>query len=323
MADQLTSVGVEFSKPEMQRIFYNMNPGVKARPWAMGKICNPKGLTTYPDRMYGLRPWRLFSQRQKNGRKPGLYTIDGSDDEMLPNTEEYVHPSVRIRYLYDGRGLDDVQHWTCRSLTKHGYGLAHQLEPFLAPRPHRIPEAFTPFHTLVGGLVPFYDGVGSPGDRVHLHVDVKTPLKYVRTEQPNKMDLLEIDNPTSHWAWKMEDRILPEEALGTWERMYVKINDSLVVWQTGADKRGNDSLMAQREVGRRASAISRYMRNSWNATANNSRPRRKLFKKSIPEKVKPAAFPGDYGYHDITIWRVDNAAPPATRYPDSTPFVLN
>lgn len=60
MADQLTSVGVEFSKPEMQRIFYDVNPSVQVRP--MGKIHNPSGVTTIPDRLYDSLPWRYLAR---------------------------------------------------------------------------------------------------------------------------------------------------------------------------------------------------------------------------------------------------------------------
>src|SRR5690554_1239376 len=106
MADQLTSVGVEFSGPEMRRIFYDVNPGAESRPWGMGKIHHPSGATTIPDKVYDALPWRYLAGVQTPPRKPGLYTVDG-DKDLLHDPVESVHPSVRIRYLYDGKGLND------------------------------------------------------------------------------------------------------------------------------------------------------------------------------------------------------------------------
>jgi len=64
MADQLRSIGVEFSKTEMSRIFRTMPVSsrmkqdgapvseVEARRWGADFIKNPDGATSYPD-----SPW--------------------------------------------------------------------------------------------------------------------------------------------------------------------------------------------------------------------------------------------------------------------------
>lgn len=50
MAYQLTSIGVEFSKQEMKRIFRTIPSPSDARPWGLGKINSPDSLvTTLPD----------------------------------------------------------------------------------------------------------------------------------------------------------------------------------------------------------------------------------------------------------------------------------
>lgn len=75
MCDQLTSIGVEFSKAEMNRIFYELRPGARAHEWGLAPIRDPSGTTTYPDRIWGVlaAPYRKY----KNGniefptRRPG------------------------------------------------------------------------------------------------------------------------------------------------------------------------------------------------------------------------------------------------------------
>jgi len=65
MADQLASIGVEFSKTEMTRIFYYKHPRAKVRKWGMGLIRNPTSITAYPDWVlsYVAAPWRKLTGR--------------------------------------------------------------------------------------------------------------------------------------------------------------------------------------------------------------------------------------------------------------------
>ncbi|SPN99730.1 uncharacterized protein DNG_02581 [Cephalotrichum gorgonifer] len=262
MADQLTSVGVEFGRPEMQRIFYDVNSEAQSRPWGMGKIHNPSGATSIPDRVYDALPWRYFTGKQTPARTPGLYTHDGADDPLL-NTKESVHPSVRIRYLYDGKGLDDEPQWPCRALTENGYTLVKQDVSSVAVRPSRVPHALKPYHTVGGSLIPFFDDVTTVQDQPPVLDGYPAP-RFVRTEQPHENDLQTMADPTTYWAWRRGDTVLPEEQLGMWERMYIKINDKLVAWQAAAEER-RAKVAEEEEAARRAlmSPVMRKLEDLW------------------------------------------------------------
>ncbi|KAF6843145.1 hypothetical protein CMUS01_02358 [Colletotrichum musicola] len=47
----------------------------------------------------------------------------------LKNTKELVHPSVRVRYLYNGLGLDDEGEWQCKALTGREWELIFEKTP--------------------------------------------------------------------------------------------------------------------------------------------------------------------------------------------------
>ena len=75
MADQLTSIGVEFSKVEMNRIFYELRPGARAHKWGLGPIRDPSGATAFPDKAWGVlaAPYRKYMNGSTDypTRKPG------------------------------------------------------------------------------------------------------------------------------------------------------------------------------------------------------------------------------------------------------------
>ena len=81
MADQLTSIGVEFSKVEMNRIFYELRPGARAHKWGLGPIRDPGGATAFPDKAWGVlaAPYRKYMNGSTDypTRKPGgcMFTI--------------------------------------------------------------------------------------------------------------------------------------------------------------------------------------------------------------------------------------------------------
>lgn len=308
MADQLTSVGVEFSKPEMQRIFYDVNPGVSVRPWGMGKTHNPSGVTTIPDRLFDSLPWRYLAGVQTPPRKPGLYTGDGGD-EPLTCTAESVHPSVRLRYLYDGAGLDDEPNWTCRALTENGYTLQKRDASSIDIRPSRVPQALEPHYTVSGALVPFFDNVETAKSPM-----TTEPVSFVRTEQPQEADLQALQDPTAHWVWRKGDKVLPEEQIGLWERLYLKINDKLVLWQGIAE--GRRTMEVDKKKALRKEKMSPFIRTLLDAWRRAGEPlgtapqpcgrRRKL-------KFKPEGFVGEYGYHDIVVWQRGDTCPNHSR----------
>lgn len=304
MADQLTSVGVEFSKPEMQRIFYDVDPGAKPRPWGMGKIHNPSGVTTLPDRIFDSLPWRYFAGVQTPARKPGFYTGDGASDP-LNDTMESVHPSVRIRHLYDGKGLDDEPQWPCRALTENGYTLVKRDLASVPVRPSRIAQALEPYYTVGGALVPFFGDIETA--KSHL---TATNWAFVRTEQPHERDLQILPSPAASWAWKRGERVLPEEQIGMWERMYIKTNEKLVAWQSAAESRKRSEVAGNATEAR--ARTSRLMRWLSDALMKASEPLGMSWgavERDRKVKAKPEGYVEEYGYHDIVVWQRGDTTP--------------
>lgn len=209
----------------MQRIFDAVNAGVKVREWGMGKICNPKGPTAWPDRLYNSIPFVNIRPR-----KPGRYTVDGKPNERLYRTGESIHPSARIRYQYRGKGLDDANDWPCRALIENGYYLSKK-EGRVETRPFRVHDAINPYQMVLCKVLPYFD---IPDKH---HANACLPL--VRTHQPREDDLHVLDDLTGYWVWKSADgtQDLPEEHIGIWERMFIKTNEKLLEWQRDDQKK--------------------------------------------------------------------------------------
>lgn len=235
MADRLTSIGVEFSKEKMKHIFYSVHPEAKVRLWGMGQICSPKGITGLPDRFYTMlmSPYRILTGKNTGipRRTPANYQSDGSGRD-LENTNELVHPSVRIRYLYGGSDLDDKGPWNM-----DGYELAHRsleedVSPESPPGSHASQIDWPPYldkseyHTLVGTC---YYGTLPTTKRPR-----RRSQQIVQGEQPHHLQLEDFPEVMHRWSWVNvlnSKKKLPEEHIGNWERMYIKINKTLLEWQ--------------------------------------------------------------------------------------------
>ncbi|KIX00085.1 uncharacterized protein Z518_10222 [Rhinocladiella mackenziei CBS 650.93] len=240
MADQLTSIGVEFSRTEMFRIFYSVNPGVEVRKWGMGRIYHPTGVTTIPDKFHR---WATLPYRKITGadtgfttRTPGMYNADGKNDKSLNAPEEYVHPSVRIRYQYYGRHLDDVNVWDCRALIGNGYKLKKGPLPNMS-RPGHVADAFDIYHSVGGPVTPFYNFPTSVAT---------TPL--VRVEGPRKNHVWSLDEPSNQWFWEKGENKLLEECIGIWERMFIRANCLLLQKQQKDLAAGQEDGRAEEDV---------------------------------------------------------------------------
>ncbi|KAK4236907.1 hypothetical protein C8A03DRAFT_16496, partial [Achaetomium macrosporum] len=304
MADQLTSIGVEFSRPEMKRIFYDILPKAKARKWGMGVIRNPDVVTSYPDRIWGYiaAPVRLVTKGTTDypTRTPGGYKEDNGKEKLVdPN--ELVHPCVRIRYLYGGLTMDDKGPWTCRALTERGYRLERRDTPATAIRESRVPSAVDPYLTVRGPVTPYYDtppAVSTAGTDDH---------PFVKVQQPGEDELYQLPEPRSYWVWKHKNGSeLPEEHIGMWERMFIKINEKLVRWQERADAaapREQKSLF-QRARG----AIRRVFDAIKSPFVSVRQP-----PMTEAAKRKDKYIPETYGYHDFVSWQKGDTKKVATQ----------
>jgi len=245
MADRLTSIGVEFSKEEMKHIFYSLHPDAKARPWGMGLICSPKGITGLLDRFYTLLMWPIRVLAGKNTgiprRTPAEYRCDGPDGPRdLDNTNEFVHPSVRIRYLYGGLDLDDKGAWDMRDyelfeedVSPESPPGSHASEVDWPPRLNRGES--TLYHTLAGPVTCSYDTPPRkiPSPKIPLPKSPRRPI--VHSEQPHPLQLEGLPDVRHRWSWVNRDskKELREEHIGKWECMYIKINKTMLRWQEG------------------------------------------------------------------------------------------
>jgi hypothetical protein len=240
MADQLTPLGVEFSRQEMERIFSSVNPGVQVREWGMGRIYNPHGVTTYFDRVFNLmaKPCRKLKgiKKDKNPREPGRYYDEDNAHlrTRLPETNELVHPSVRIRYLYGGPGLDGKGVWSCGALIGEGcYSLLSDPNSIHPRQGRQLNQSKSEYQCVVGVAIPYYGKPPEPNKRPS---DKDKDRRLVRVEQPNWFKSFEnaINNllppPERRWFWSPEfdgGEILEEEHLGIWEQKFIHINDKL------------------------------------------------------------------------------------------------
>ncbi|KAH6663320.1 peptidoglycan binding domain-containing protein [Plectosphaerella plurivora] len=247
MADQLTSVGVEFSRPEMQRVFYDVAPTSVPERWAMGDIHDPPLLTSATD-----VAWKGIRRKEPAPRRPGLYVQDAAaagtfakaaaivkgwfvTDEgvLLSGTEERVHPSVRIRYQCGGKGPDGEPTYRCRALFGNGYTLEEREEK-LEPREGLTPAELSPEYSVVGGAVAAYRNDDDTLSTLGKGTSV------VRVQQPfEECDVVRLPEAKRGWVWRRpavgkETKPffdLEEEPVGVWERVYMKVQEELVEWQ--------------------------------------------------------------------------------------------
>lgn len=304
MADQLTSIGVEFSKQEMKRIFRAIPSPSDARPWGLGKITSPDSLvTTLPDAAWNAvtLPYRTVTNQwtESSTRKPGLYR-DELRNKALTNTVELIHPSVRVRYLYHGLGVDDSGEWQCKALSGRGWQLMFEKSPPKEEniRPGRDPSVIDQYKTTTGSVTAVYEQY--PRD----HHEYSAEEKFIKAEQPLESDLKTLDAPKNTWTWRLRhgDRqlVLPEEQVGMWERMYIEINDDMVRWQkmTMDERRKRWSRgdqirdLARESVAFAFDAVDQIVKTAVGTVFGGP-----------PEKYLPKGYPSEHGYHDFVSWQ--------------------
>lgn len=104
-------VPIPFYKWANDDILENNHP---VRPWSTGAICRAHS--------------PMYTLTGSITRSPGMYhklnTYDGKElSEYLEDTNEQIHPSVRIRLAVGGLGYDDKQQWNASALTDSGWEL--------------------------------------------------------------------------------------------------------------------------------------------------------------------------------------------------------
>jgi hypothetical protein len=319
MADQLTSVGVEFSKWEMSRIFYYVAPTAEVRPWGFGMINNPNGMTSYPDWIHSgvVAPLRMIQGKstEYTTRTPGSYTADEDSTEPLINPREFVHPSVRLRYCYGGKTMDDKGAWGCRALIGRGFNLEAQPVPskddVASLRPTREPSATSTYPTVHGPVTPFY-GPSLPNPPAGFTAQME--MKYVRAEQPcERDDMYELPAPKTQWVWvnQRDKKVLPEEHVGMWERMFMKSNDTLLVWQANEKRWKAEAAKKEMETTRANMwAIQRWGADTLGAAGTSINSTITSIFPSKPEPIRdlPEGMETEYGLNDMVSWQT--ADPP-------------
>ncbi|GKT49843.1 uncharacterized protein ColSpa_10024 [Colletotrichum spaethianum] len=295
MADQLSSVGVEFSKTEMKRIFSTLSHGDELRPWGLGKITSPESLaTTLPDRVWSTLtlPYRAYIRdlTESSIRTPGLYRND-KESRRLTNTDEWVHPSVRIRYLYHGLGLDDEDEWRCKALSGRGWQLklVEKAPDAKDIRQGRDINVLDQYKTIGGSVTAVHDQYPKSHDESET---------LVRTEHPPEADLKQLAVPKSTWTWVnsefSEARPLKEEHIGMWERMYIEINEKLVSAKVKSQHgRETTPTPIDRLRGLATLGTAKWIMETSLATIFGA----------APQKLFPEKYPTHYGYHDFVSWQ--------------------
>ncbi|KAF6785955.1 hypothetical protein CSOJ01_15503 [Colletotrichum sojae] len=224
MADQLSSIGVEFNPEEMTRIF--VNAGWEGG-WALGRINSPEKWTGWIDKAMN---W----DGEEGKRTPGMSVADGKDTgnpTVLANTHELVHPSVRIRYMYAGKGPENAGDWRCDALTDARYVLQrHPVKgkkwPAWAGEQH---EHSSTYETLNGRVVSIRggttvdptDGFGAQHMVVPKQLPYNEELYKPSKEKPSEEKPWEDDslgyvpltneppehNPLEKWRWETDEQL--------------------------------------------------------------------------------------------------------------------
>ncbi|KAK1589811.1 uncharacterized protein LY79DRAFT_517073 [Colletotrichum navitas] len=306
MADQLTSIGVEFSTPEMKRLFYTLEPGVKPREWALGRIANPDATTSIPDQAYNALwyPWQRLNRENTvlGTRTPGNYKEDDKKT-LIKDPNEFIHPSVRIRYLYKGLGLDDEDEWECAALTKNGYTLEKSTEPpKLGDQYLRDPIAST-YETLSGKVSSVHGGHA-------LETQSHKDHTLVVHQMPFERDLCLLDQAKNQWVWTKDvgdgKKTIQEERIGMWERLFIDINHKMVQRQKSDEKAAKTAPSSGQS---KKFSLKRLFYDGYQfAKGRAGKMLNRAFDGLLGPSVKPMPraldYPQKHGYHDMISWQL-------------------
>ncbi|KDN62089.1 hypothetical protein CSUB01_06333 [Colletotrichum sublineola] len=319
MADQLTSVGVEFSTPEMTRAFYTLERDVKPRKWGLGKISNPdSAFTAIQDYVVNAFWYAKKKYKGENtkigGRTPGKYKEDNGKD-LITSPNEFIHPSARIRYMCrEGKGLDDKGDWDCAALTKNGYTLEKIDGPPELGELYPQERIASTYETL-SGRVSSVNRSQKPDMQSH------DGQKLVVQQVPFEQDLWPLDKAENQWVWTQgtgkDKKTLQEERIGMWERLFIKINDKMVKREEDAAQAASSSDQSKKPglVRKVYDKVHNTVNDRWQSAKGRVG---KMFSRTIAgkmfdrtvgkllrpaEKPKPSDYPKAHGYYDMISWQ--------------------
>ncbi|KAL8354700.1 hypothetical protein RB601_004214 [Gaeumannomyces tritici] len=311
MADQLTSVGVEFSRPEFQRVFYDLASSSVPEQWSMGPIHNPPLKTSTLEVVGSV----VKPDRSPDPRTPGLYSCDAPKEgwtewlkrwatwqqkkkqPFLARSEELVHPSVRIRYKCGGQGPDGAGPYTCPALFKNGYILEKRIGK---PKPRTVNESPEEWranrtHKTVGGRVVSHRNDAESAKLATLEPDARS----IRVQQPvEELHVVKLPETQTSWVWRHEAIVrddgpleLPEEQVGVWERLFIKTQEQLVEWKPlyEARKKRLEGVAAKKRwpITNAAYGAAGTVA-GWFSGSKGATPKGKDVR--------------DWGYHEIAVW---------------------
>lgn len=150
-------------------------------------------------------------------------------------------------------------------------------------------------------MKPFYDSPSGEEEEL-----------LVRTEQPSaKDDLWKLDPPKEYWVWTNGNSdpsgTFGEEHVGIWKRMYMRVNETLLVFQEEKREKKRREKEAERAAmspfSRWASDAVTGMKGAFGSAA---RAIGGVFSHPKP-RVKPEGTPAEWGYHDIVSWQQGDA----------------
>ncbi|KAI0477024.1 ADP-ribosylation factor family-domain-containing protein [Xylaria cf. heliscus] len=250
MMDQLSSVGCEFKPDALERTFeanvkYYTNREPESALVKCEETCpvcpqrrNKKRIIWAEKIIYELnepiRPWSLHYIQSATGclynligsvsRAPGMYKkIDPKSGHPLPefleDTNERVHPSVRVRLACEGLGLNDTDVWDCPSLLKFW-------------RPQRVAQQFV---DPVPRAADWGPPKSEPATTSHPPEEPGSSAANGATASMESLQMLSLD-PSERWVWEYVGpeivapavRTMVEENLGPYEQQLLALTTGKV-----------------------------------------------------------------------------------------------
>ncbi|KAH8164145.1 hypothetical protein CIB48_g4094 [Xylaria polymorpha] len=241
MMDQLSSVGCQFRPDALERaveatVNYYMNQEPESALVRCEETCpicphqTKKPITWAEKTIYELnepiRPWSLHYIQSATGplynligsvsRAPGMYKkIDPKSGRPLPefleDTNERIHPSVRVRLACEGLGLNDSDVWNCPSLLRFW-------------RPRRVTQQFFDPVSRTADWGPV-SGASQPATTAQPSEEAGSSTANRTTGSTESLQMLRPE-PSERWVWEYIGpeitapavRTMVEENLGPYEQ---------------------------------------------------------------------------------------------------------